>query len=174
MPESFVEFCPVPTEQQPIHEYEELKASWFFSLPTLNVPVYWRKLLWVCCWGWLLVGPFAWSSFPPQKYLGRFLLSGSLAVGVILALVISRLYLGWLYIGGRLKSETIFYEESGWYDGQIWTKTPEILKRDRFIFSYQIEPILVRLKQTAIFLSLILSITGLIWFLLSFHTKSTY
>jgi hypothetical protein len=165
MPESFVQFCPVPTEQQPLNEYEQLKESWFFSLPTLDRGGYSRKLFWICCWGWLFVSPLAWASFPPSKYLGRFLLSGSLAVGVILSLLILRLYLGWRYICDRLQSEKIFYEESGWYDGQIWTKTKEILTRDRLIVSYQIEPILSRLKQTAIFLTLIISLISLFWFL---------
>jgi len=165
MPESFVEFCPVPTEQQPLNEYEQLKESWFFSLPTLDRGGYSRKLFWICCWGWLFISPLAWASFPPSKYLGRFLLSGSLAVGVIVSLLILRLYLGWRYICDRLQSEKIFYEESGWYDGQIWTKTKEILTRDRLIVSYQIEPILVRLKQTAIFLTLIISLISLLWFL---------
>jgi len=45
---------------------------------------------------------------------------------VLLALV--RLYLGW-YMCDRLISPTIFYEESGWYDGQTWTKPSEVLQR---------------------------------------------
>ena len=28
---------------------------------------------------------------------------------------------------------TVPYEESGWYDGQIWIKPPEILLQDRLI-----------------------------------------
>jgi hypothetical protein len=30
-----------------------------------------------------------------------------------------RLYLGWAYIGNRLFSATVEYEETGWYDGQV-------------------------------------------------------
>jgi hypothetical protein len=32
MREVSVSTCPVPTEQQPVNEYQELKESWFFSL----------------------------------------------------------------------------------------------------------------------------------------------
>lgn len=45
--------CPVPTEQQPVNEYEQLKESCFFRWATLNWLGYWRKLAWV--WGWGLI-----------------------------------------------------------------------------------------------------------------------
>ncbi|AQK88058.1 hypothetical protein ZEAMMB73_Zm00001d038853 [Zea mays] len=30
-----------------------------------------------------------------------------------------RMYLGWAYVGNRLLSATVEYEETGWYDGQV-------------------------------------------------------
>ncbi|MEO1210937.1 MAG: CGLD27 family protein, partial [Cyanobacteria bacterium J06638_20] len=64
------------------------------------------------------------------------------------------------------KQETIFYEESGWYDGQTWTKPEEVLQRDRLIVTYQIQPILQRLLRTyGVFGGLILS-SVLFWQLL--------
>jgi hypothetical protein len=38
-----VSICPVPQEQRPINEYQELKESWFFSWVTLNWPGYLGK-----------------------------------------------------------------------------------------------------------------------------------
>ena len=32
---------------------------------------------------------------------------------------------------------TVAYEESGWYDGQIWVKTPEILIKDKLAGQYK-------------------------------------
>ncbi|MCI06523.1 hypothetical protein A2U01_0027583, partial [Trifolium medium] len=29
-------------------------------------------------------------------------------------------------------------EETGWYDGQIWVKTPEVLARDRLLGSFSV------------------------------------
>ena len=29
-------------------------------------------------------------------------------------------------------------EETGWYDGQVWVKTPELLARDRLLASYRV------------------------------------
>jgi hypothetical protein len=148
MMESSVSICPVPTEQQPINEYQELKDSWFFRWGTLDLRDYIIKLAWVWGWSWLVVGPVAAASFAPNKHAVQFILCGAAGASLFLSLTLLRLYLGWCYVRDRLLRETIFYEESGWYDGQTWTKPPEILTRDRLIVSYQVQPILKRLKRT--------------------------
>ena len=78
---------------------------------------------------------------------------------MILFLILFRLYLGWSYIIKRLLSATVFYEESGWYDGQVWVKTSAYLMQDRLIGLYQIKPFIMRLKYTflVIVLNFILS-----------------
>lgn len=162
---SSVEFCPVPEEQQPVNEYEELKESWFFRWAILDRTEYLKKLAWLWLWSWALVGPIAAASFPVRKAFWPFLFSGVFGVTLAVGLVLLRLYLGWIYIHDRLRSEKIFYEESGWYDGQIWTKTPAVLTRDRLIVSYQIEPILTRLKKTAVAIGLIVFTSGILWLL---------
>ncbi|HEY9798577.1 MAG TPA: CGLD27 family protein [Leptolyngbyaceae cyanobacterium] len=163
MMESSVSICPVPTEQQPINEYQELKESWFFRWVTLDLPDYIMKLAWVWGWSWLVAGPLAAASFAPKKHLVQFLLCSGAGAGVFLALTLLRLYLGWSYVRDRLLRETIFYEESGWYDGQTWTKPPEILTRDRLIVSYQVQPILQRLKRTFGILVVFVFGGSLIW-----------
>ncbi|HEY9882587.1 MAG TPA: CGLD27 family protein, partial [Thermosynechococcaceae cyanobacterium] len=55
---------------------------------------------------------------------------------------------GWTYIQSRLSAATIFYEESGWYDGQLWAKPPAMLAQDQLVVTYQIQPILKRLTRT--------------------------
>lgn len=161
--ESSVSICPVPSEQQPINEYQELKESWFFRWGTLAWRDYIMKL--ACIWGgsWLIVGPVAAASFAPNRHTVEFLLCGAGGASSFLALILLRLYLGWFYVRDRLLKETIFYEESGWYDGQTWTKPPEILTRDRLIVSYQIQPILQRLKRTFVILSVFFFSGSLIW-----------
>ena len=57
-----------------------------------------------------------------------------------------RLYSGWSYVGSRLTSKVIEYEETGWYDGDVELKTETELKRDRFLFNSDVKPILDRLK----------------------------
>jgi len=62
--------------------------------------------------------------------------------------VVFRLFLGWSHVGDRLISETVEYEESGWYDGQIWTKSKEFLDRDLIASSFTVRPALERIKTT--------------------------
>ena len=41
--------------------------------------------------------------------------AGCLGSLVIVALVVLRIYLGWSYVGDRLLSASVAYEETGWY-----------------------------------------------------------
>ncbi|MGL5807433.1 MAG: CGLD27 family protein, partial [Xenococcaceae cyanobacterium] len=82
------EFCPVPEEQQPINEYEQLKESWIFSWVTLKPSVYLNKLTWVWFWGWFVAGPIAAASFHPQKYPIQFALAGSAGAGLFVTFVL--------------------------------------------------------------------------------------
>jgi hypothetical protein len=161
-----LKFCPVPQEQQPVNEYEQLKRSWLFSWATLQEGKYWQKLsgLWLSIW--IVTGPVAAASFLPQKHPLLFILSAIMGTTFLLSLILLRLYLGWYYIGDRLNSQQIAYEESGWYDGQVWQKTPAEITRDRLLFSYQVKPILKRLEKTAILSASLIGGSGLIWFLL--------
>jgi Conserved in the green lineage and diatoms 27 len=165
MRESFVEFCPVPSEQQPINEYEQLKESWFFSWATLTPLNYSRKLIWVWFWSLFISAPIAAASFSPSKAPFQFILCSGGGAVLFVIFVLIRLYLGWSYVGSRLQDDRIFYEESGWYDGQIWDKPDSILNRDRLIVSYQIEPIVTRLKKTGIIIAILLCLGTLTWFL---------
>jgi Conserved in the green lineage and diatoms 27 len=146
-------FCPVPKEQQPINEYQELQTSWFFGWVKLAPTRYIIKLLWVGIWSLIVTAPLAAASFPIAKFPLQFTICAIGGSLVFVALAAIRLYLGWIYVKNRLYCESIFYEESGWYDGQTWIKTPEILTRDRLLVSYEIQPILKRIQTT--FISLV-------------------
>ena len=41
-------------------------------------------------------------------------------------------------MGDRLLSAAVEYEETGWYDGQLFVKPPEVLARDRLLGSYEV------------------------------------
>ena len=166
MMESSVSVCPVPSEQQPINEYQELKESWFYSWGTLEVGSYITKIAWVWGWSWLVAGPVAAASFAPMKATGKFLLFGAAIAGLLMTLVLLRLYLGWWYVRERLVNPTVFYEESGWYDGQTWIKPLEVLTRDRLLVTYQVQPILKRLLRTFAILAVVFSIGCIVWFFL--------
>jgi hypothetical protein len=140
--------CPVPDEQLPVNEYQQLQESSFFNWAGGQAGAYLRRWLWLWLWGWLVAGPVAAASFSPDRDWWRFLLTASLGAEFLPVLVMLRLYLGWRYVGDRLNQPTVFYEESGWYDGQTWPKPPEVWQRDRLIVTHQIQPILRRLHLT--------------------------
>jgi hypothetical protein len=66
---------------------------------------------------------------------------------LLMLLLMVRLYSGWGYIGARLKSKTIEFEETGWYDGDIEEKTEEEKKRDQFLYQSNVKPVEDRLKS---------------------------
>lgn len=166
MKEPSLKTCPVPQEQLPVNEYEELKNAWFFSWGALSVTGYLKKLAWIWAMGWLIAGPITAASFPPGKKTLLFSLIGASGAAIFVLLAVVQMYLAWSYVNNRLKKETVSYEESGWYDGQTWEKPQEIVTRDRLIASYQIAPILNRLQLTAIMLVLLMGISIVTWFYL--------
>ena len=157
--------CPVPTEQQPLNEFLELKESGFFQWGLVDLWSYLRRLLWQWAWGWAIAGPVAAASFSPARHLTQFLLLGAAAATFLPALNLVRLYLGWNYINSRLSSSTVFYEESGWYDGQSWTKPLQALAQDRLIVSYQVQPVLKRIQWTLAALMMVLIGVYGVWLL---------
>ncbi len=163
MRESSIQVCPVPLDQQPVNEYEELKESWFFRWATLERRLFLRKIAFIWMLGWLMTSPIAAASFSPSQSVLPFILFSNLGAGFILALILLQLFLGWHYVSDRLKKGTIFYEESGWYDGQTWAKPPEMLTRDRLIVSYQINPILGRLTRSGALLALLMAGDSMVW-----------
>ena len=140
--------CPVPKDQRPLNEYKKLKESnnffWciqdkdnylkaFFSLSFFSL--FFSSFI-------IVISAFSFSSI---KY---FIIYSVLASVIITTLSCCRSYLGWQYIYSRLMEATVPYEESGWYDGQIWIKPPEILLQDRLVGTYEIYPGLLRLQYT--------------------------
>lgn len=161
-----VSICPVPHEQQPLNEYQELRESWFYSWGTRNLRGYVAPIVVLWLLSWAIAGPVAAVSFVPGKMPLQFFLAAATGACVIPALTLARLYLGWMYIRDRLHKQTISYEESGWYDGQLWTKPDTVVTRDRLLVSHEVQPILYRLQQTfGLFLLLGLG-ESLVWGLL--------
>jgi Conserved in the green lineage and diatoms 27 len=163
MIKSSVSNCPVPSEQQPLNEYEELKTSWLFRDCTLNWRDFMTKIALI--WGlWLfLAAPVAAASFTPYKHTAKFILCSAAGASIGVVLVLVRMYLGWSYIRDRLMSPVIFYEESGWYDGQTWMKPEEVVTRDRLIVSYSINPILDRLRISFAALAVFFVAGTIVW-----------
>ncbi|WP_299493585.1 CGLD27 family protein [Acaryochloris sp. IP29b_bin.137] len=148
--------CPVPLEQQPLNEYQSLKESCFFRWATLEDAAYLNKGFRLGSITSLIAAPFAATSFSLTESLSQFCLTLCVVATGMLLLLVLRLYLGWSYVCDRLLKEKIFYEETGWYDGQYWTKPPEVLDRERLIGTYEVQPILQRLRRSLGLLGILL------------------
>jgi hypothetical protein len=162
-----VSVCPVPVDQRPINEYQDLKQSCFFGWSSDRPRPYLTRIITIWASSWLIVGPVAAASFDPLESPGRFSLVGVAGANFVLGLILLRLYLGWAYVCDRLLSQSVVYEETGWYDGQSWTKPAEEWAKDRLIGSYQVQPILRRLGYTLGFLFSLTLLGGGVWHLLS-------
>ena len=155
---------PVPHEQRPLNEFTEMKEAWLFAWLTLPVAVYVRKLLIVWAINWVLVGwPIAAVSYPPAKAPGHFFISASGGAAFLLTLLLLHLYMGWRHVNNRLTKPTVEYEESGWYDGQVWTKTEDVLSKDQLVATYEVRPIFERLHWTFATLSGLAAIATVLW-----------
>lgn len=157
--------CPVPFDQQPLNEFYALKESCLFSYFGLKLTRYIYSIVSFCCISLLVFTPFI--IFVKKTSLIQFFAIELISITCALILVLMRLYLGWSYVVKRLLSATIFYEESGWYDGQSWTKTAEMLTKDRLIGIYYILPVLQRIKYTFAILVLLIVIEFCLYRLLS-------
>jgi hypothetical protein len=158
-----VPVCPVPPDQLPINEYQDLQESWFFHWATLPLAPYLKRIGYLWSGFWLVTGPVAASSFAPQDFPLRFGLMAAIGASALLGLVLTRLYLGWAYVHGRLLNPTVIYEETGWYDGGAWPKPVEELNKDQLIATYQVAPTLVRLRHSLMIVAGLAVGSGLVW-----------
>jgi hypothetical protein len=141
--------CPVPNEQQPLNEYLSLKDSFFFRWATFSLFDYSKVAIAIWLAWWIVMGPIAAVSFSPSRHLPEFLCLGSAGATVGLGLPFLQLFVGWRYIRDRLQSPTVAYEESGWYDGQVWQKPEPDLLKERLLVSYEVQPVMRKIQLTA-------------------------
>jgi hypothetical protein len=81
---------------------------------------------------------------------------------VLPLLLLLRQWLGWSHLHRRLCSERVEYEESGWYDGQVWEKPLAWRQRDLLVARHQVSPVLGRLRHGVLWVLLLMGLgTGL-------------
>ncbi len=154
--------CPVPKEQQPINEFIELSKSTIFSSPkTKKTLILVLIKFWVISFAIFLIISSG-SVYFKTSILKYILLSffSSLSIPLLISI---RLYLGWNHIFKRLTSEKVEYEESGWYDGQVWIKPLVLREKESLIASIEVKPILKNLIQIFSVIS-VLVLSGILLF----------
>ncbi len=144
--------CPVPNNQRPLNEFNSIRNSWIISWPLLERYIFYRNLL----YSWIFITPISFIISYGSNYLKNNIfdltiisLTSSLLFPILL---LARQWLSWIYIYKRLNSENIEYEESGWYDGQVWEKPIDWRAKDLLIAQHQVKPILNHLLILTILL----------------------
>jgi hypothetical protein len=137
----------VPRDQRPANELKALRETFLYSWalqPTggllTRVGVLFGGVF------ALLGAPISNATFDPGQQPVEFVLAASAGSLAVVCVALVRVYLGWAYVGNRLLSAVIEYEETGWYDGQLFVKPPKVLARDRLLGTYEVKPALARLK----------------------------
>ena len=138
--------CPVPKDQQPTNEFIELSKSKIFTWPKSKKSFSFILLKFWMGTFFIFVVISSGSAYFETSTLRYILLSffSSLSLPFLFSI---RLYLGWNHIFKRLTSEKVEYEESGWYDGQIWIKPLKLKEKESLIALLEVKPILKNLIQ---------------------------
>ena len=154
--------CPVPREQQPTNEFIELSKSNIFSWPkTKKSLIFALTKFWICSFIIFLVISSGSIHFKTSLFRYIYLsLFSSLSIPFLISI---RLYLGWNHVFKRLTSERVEYEESGWYDGQVWLKPLVLKEKESLIASIEVKPILKNLIQISSIIS-VLALSGVLLF----------
>ena len=154
--------CPVPKDQQPTNEFIELSKSKIFTWPKSK-----KSFLFILLKFWIVtflvfVVISSGSVYFETSTLRYILLSffSSLSLPFLFSI---RLYLGWNHIFKRLTSEKVEYEESGWYDGQIWIKPVKLKEKESLIALLEVKPILKNLIQI-LSIIIIIALIGILLF----------
>lgn len=144
----------VPEGQRPVNEYLDVIRAPLFGwaseetgdeglLKRLGV-LYFVAFATVCY-------PIAGATFTQDGYeLQKIAAANVGALGLVLALIF-RLYSGWSYVGTRLKSSVIEFEETGWYDGDIEKKTQKEKMRDQLLYEENVKPVVDRITQFGLY-----------------------
>ena len=154
--------CPVPKDQQPTNEFIELSKSKIFTWPKSKKSFSFILLKFWMGTFFIFVVISTGSAYFETSTLRYILLSffSSLSLPFLFSI---RLYLGWNHIFKRLTSEKVEYEESGWYDGQIWIKPIKLKEKESLIASLEVKPILKNLIQI-LSIIIIVALIGILLF----------
>lgn len=139
----------VPEGQRPVNEYLDMKQAPLFGWGSNEVGVegLLKRLGVVYAIVFFAISlPISGATYTQDGYLLQKIAAANVGtVGFEVALLV-RIYSGWGYVGDRLKSKYIEYEENGWYDGAMEPKTEAELKRDKFLYNSDVQPAVDRLK----------------------------
>jgi Conserved in the green lineage and diatoms 27 len=137
----------VPENQRPVNEYLDITSQPLFGWAATGTQgLLVRLVIFYGAFFGLVCYPISGATFTQDGYLVQKLAASNVGAMFVLFLLLIRLYSGWGYIGQRLSSKVVEFEETGWYDGDWEEKTETELKRDRMLFANEVKPVVDRLK----------------------------
>ena len=130
-------------------QFKELQGSPLLGWGGLDLPGYLARLGFLGAFFFVVLAyPIASVSYDPRTQPLEAIICATTGTCVATAAISLLIYNNWSYVRDRLLSATVEYEETGWYDGQVYVKDPEMLARDRLLGTYTVRPIVERLRKT--------------------------
>lgn len=162
----------VPESQRPVNEFLDISRQPLFDWAALdsgNQGFFLRLAITYATVFGLVCYPIAGATYTQDGYLLQKIAASNVGAMSLLGVLMIRIYSGWGYVGSRLTSKVIEFEETGWYDGDIEYKTEAEMRRDRFLYKDKVQPVVNRVKTFC------LAIGGM-WLasILAFNVASSY
>ena len=137
----------VPEAQRPVNEYLDVTKQPMFGWASLGnrelltrLVILYSVVFAVVCY------PISGATFTQDGYLLQKLAASNVGAILLVLVALLRIYSGWAYIGSRLSSKVVEFEETGWYDGAMERKTETEFKRDKMIYTSTVKPVVQRLQ----------------------------
>lgn len=140
----------VPEGQRPVNEYLDVTSQPLFGWAATksgSMGLFLRLSVFYCTIFGLVCYPISGATFTQEGYAFQKIAASNVGAMFVVLLLVFRLYAGWEYIGQRLSSKVIEYEETGWYDGDWEEKTETEMRRDRLLFNNEVRPVVERLRN---------------------------
>eukprot|EP00571_Detonula_confervacea_P002935 CAMPEP_0172311600 /NCGR_PEP_ID=MMETSP1058-20130122/15237_1 /TAXON_ID=83371 /ORGANISM="Detonula confervacea, Strain CCMP 353" /LENGTH=301 /DNA_ID=CAMNT_0013024835 /DNA_START=28 /DNA_END=933 /DNA_ORIENTATION=- len=140
----------VPVEQRPSNEYLNLMRQPTFgwaSQESGDIGLVLRLVVIYGAFYALVCYPISGATYIEDGYFLEKVVSSNVGAMSVIFVLVLRLYSGWGYIGSRLQSKVIEYEETGWYDGDFEQKSDAEKARDLFLYRSNVKPVEERLKK---------------------------
>ena len=146
----------VPEGQRPVNEYLDLLRAPLFGWASeetgtngllLRLGVVYLVTFAAVCY------PISGATFTQDGFELQKMAASNIGALFLTILLVIRLYSGWGYVGSRLNSKVIEYEETGWYDGDFEEKSETERKRDQFLYKSNVKPVEDRLKMVSLVVS---------------------
>jgi len=163
---SQIQICPVPYNQRPSNEYLNLKKSFNFSWIFQDSKGFFESLMKPVLFTYLISYTIILNIHTEDNQITPKLIAELfISTSFLLIVYIIQNYLACKYIYDRLMLSVITYEESGWYDGQTWIKSKEVLIQDRLLGTYELRPKIEKLKTILMSLCILSGINSFIYIL---------